>query len=61
MADLDSLSWRKARRCESSACVETATTDEHVYIRNSSEPRTVVRFTHDEWIVFVSDLKDEAA
>jgi hypothetical protein len=61
MADLDNLPWRKPRRCESSACAETATTDEHVYMRNSTEPDTVVRFTHDEWDVFVRDLKDEAA
>ena len=61
MADMDDLSWRKPRRCESSACVETAKTDEHVYMRNSAEPDTVVRFTHAEWDAFARGLIDEAA
>jgi len=61
MADLDSLPWRKPRRCESSVCVEQATTNEHVYIRSSNEPDAVVRFTHDEWDVFVRGLTDDAA
>jgi hypothetical protein len=60
MADTN-LYWRRPARCDTSSCVETAKTDEHVYVRNSNEPDTVVRFTHDEWDVFVRDLKDEAA
>jgi hypothetical protein len=60
MAD-NNLPWRKPARCDTSACVETATTDEHVYIRNSDEPDSVARFTHDEWDLFVRDLIDEAA
>jgi len=55
------LQWRRATRCDSNGCVETAATDEHVYIRNSDEPDAVVRFTHDEWDVFVRGLTDDAA
>ena len=55
------LQWNRPKHCDTNACVETAKTDEHVYIRSSNEPDAVVRFTHDEWDVFVRDLTDEAA
>jgi hypothetical protein len=55
------LDWHRPVACESNACVETAKTDEHVYIRSSNEPDAVVRFTHDEWDVFVRGLTDDAA
>ena len=56
------LQWRKPTRCDSNQCVETAKTDKHVYVRNSNHPDgAVVRFTHDEWDVFVRSLTDEAA
>ena len=60
MAD-SNFQWRKPARCDTGSCVETAKTDEHVYIRSSNEPDAVVRFTHDEWDVFVHGLTDDAA
>lgn len=59
MTHTDDLQWRRIARCDSAACVEIATTMEHVLVRNSSEPSTQVRFTHEEWTAFIDALTGE--
>jgi hypothetical protein len=44
--------WTAA--CSSGHCVEVAfEPDRLVAVRNSADPATVLRFTHDEWVEFL--------
>ncbi len=55
----EELRWRKAKRCTGGNCVEVATADDHVLVRNSSDLNAgILRFTHDEWRAFVGGVKD---
>ena len=50
--------WRKARACESGACVMVARQGESVLIRNSADPEGPVNvFTCEEWSVFIDGIK----
>jgi Domain of unknown function (DUF397) len=50
--------WRKAKRCESGACVEIATQGERVLVRRSTDPDgTLVILNHDIWKEFVARVK----
>jgi predicted secreted Zn-dependent protease len=53
-----SLTWRKARACESGACVIVARQGESVLIGNSTNPEGPVSvFTREEWSVFIDGIK----
>jgi predicted secreted Zn-dependent protease len=53
-----SLTWRKARACESGACVIVARQGESVLIGNSTDPEGPVSvFTLEEWSVFIDGIK----
>lgn len=57
--NLASLVWRRSRYCEASQCVEVASSTEHVWLRNSSDPDgRVLHFTRDEWRTFVTGVQD---
>ncbi|WP_213453411.1 DUF397 domain-containing protein [Rhizomonospora bruguierae] len=50
MADGDGdLVWRRARACESHACVEVAVTPQGVRVRNSREPAAVLAVNAVQW------------
>lgn len=50
-------SWRRSSFCWSGECVEVATSDGEVLVRNSTLPQTLQRYTTDEWRSFVSAVK----
>ena len=52
------LTWRKARACESGACVMVARRGESVLLKNSTDPEGPVNvFTREEWSVFIDGIK----
>ncbi|MGB6577510.1 MAG: DUF397 domain-containing protein [Streptosporangiaceae bacterium] len=53
------LVWRRSSACESGACVEVATTDDAVMVRNSANPGgMVVTLRHEEWQEFLAGVKE---
>lgn len=48
--------WRRAR-CDTSACVEVATTGPHVFLRSSLAPDGVLRVSREEWERFATGVK----
>jgi hypothetical protein len=59
VADLhDSAEWRKSRRCDSGACVEVATLDDAVALRDSKTvDGPILIFSHDSWATFLSGVR----
>ena len=59
MVAADELVWTKARRSiGSGACVELAADGCWIAVRNSRDPRTILRFTHAEISAFLDGAKD---
>jgi len=58
MADSDGLEWRRSSHSSPTSYVEVAFSDDHVYLRKSSEPDVRLMFTHDEWRTFLRGLTD---
>jgi hypothetical protein len=55
----ESLPWVRPKRCNaSSACPEVAVDGRDIAIRSSAEPATVIRYTREEFAVFVEAAKD---
>lgn len=53
---MGSLQWIRSQFCESNACVEVLFSPENmVSVRNSTDPQTVIKFTHEEWQAFITD------
>jgi hypothetical protein len=52
------LEWRKARRCDGGACVEVAKLGESVMLRNPEDPGVILVTDADEWLRFISQLKE---
>jgi uncharacterized protein DUF397 len=53
-----SPAWERPARCHATqACVELARDEQSVALRNSSEPGTVVRYTREEFALFVEAVK----
>jgi hypothetical protein len=51
--------WRKSSRCGTGACVEVATGDTVVGMRDSKDPHSpALSFSHAEWRVFIDGVKD---
>lgn len=49
--------WRRSTYCASNECVEIASLNGVIMLRNSTEPRNVVRYTSAEWRSFTTGLK----
>jgi hypothetical protein len=49
--------WRKSSRCDTSACVEIATADDAVLMRNSTIAHDVLSLPVDAWRSFVAGVK----
>ncbi|WP_127503921.1 DUF397 domain-containing protein [Actinoplanes solisilvae] len=46
--------WRRSGQCADAACVEAMQDDAgRILLRSSVQPETVLRFTTDEWSVFL--------
>ncbi len=53
------LEWRRAKSCESGACVEIATLTRVVMIRSSVDPDGPrITLDRDEWQEFVSSIRN---
>lgn len=50
--------WRRAKRCDTNACVEVTTDGKDVLIRNSSDPLVRILFSREEWEAFITGAKD---
>ncbi|MFI6075826.1 DUF397 domain-containing protein [Actinoplanes sp. NPDC051343] len=63
MIDLSSAKWRKSTRSDSNGqCVEWATVDGFVAVRDSKDPGgPALVFTPDEWRAFIGGVKDGEA
>ena len=52
------LIWRRSRRCDSNTCVEVATADGQVYLRDSKDTAgPVLSFTPTAWRGFIAGVK----
>ena len=49
--------WRRSKFCANNECVEIASLNGVIMLRNSARPRTVIRYTPDEWRAFVRGLE----
>lgn len=49
--------WRKPSRCDTSACVEVASSTDGVMVRNSTDPWVWLTFTAEEWAAFRDAIK----
>jgi Domain of unknown function (DUF397) len=49
--------WRRSSFCWSGECVEVATADGEVFVRDSTRPYGLQRYTADEWRSFVRAVK----
>lgn len=58
--EVSPLAWRKSRKSQDTDCVEVASLDGTVFVRDSRDrtgPR--LHFTSDQWKVFVGKILDE--
>lgn len=54
-----SVTWRRASRCESGACVEVARVGDQIAIRDSKDAAgPVLLFTQEEWSAFTRGVRD---
>lgn len=51
------LSWRRSSFCWSGECVEVASADGAVLVRDSTRPQRFQRYTAGEWRSFVRAVK----
>lgn len=54
----ETTTWRRASRCGNGTCVEVARAGGDVLMRDSKNPRQVLRFTAAEWEAFVGGVQD---
>jgi Domain of unknown function (DUF397) len=59
MPDFTSAVWHKSARSGSAGCVEVATLDRAVGVRDSKDRQgPVLVFRHDEWNAFLAGVRD---
>jgi hypothetical protein len=52
------LAWRKSSASGNSGCVEVATTDHEILVRDSKDRSgAVLRFTSLEWVAFLAGVR----
>ncbi|GIH05964.1 hypothetical protein Rhe02_40310 [Rhizocola hellebori] len=51
------LDWRKASRCESSACVEVASAGDAVLVRDSKNLGPMLALSRAEWAAFIDGVR----
>lgn len=50
--------WRRSSYCDTNSCVEVASIDGAVRVRNSQDPARDVAFTRREWLLFARAVRD---
>jgi hypothetical protein len=59
MSDRGELNWRTSSRSSGGNCVEVAADDEHVYVRDSKDPRgPVLTFDREAFREFIAFVKE---
>jgi hypothetical protein len=59
MDDLSAAKWRKSSRSHENGCVEVASVEDQVALRDSKNPNgPVLVFTAYEWAAFLSGVRD---
>ena len=48
--------FRRSSRCDTGTCVEVSM-GETIVVRNSTAPHQEVRFTKEEWLVFLAGVR----
>ena len=52
------LRWRRSTYCDTSSCVEVASFEDGVAVRDSKDPESpILRFSKEHWQAFVSDVR----
>jgi len=54
----EALVWVKSARCESSHCVEVASLDNAMALRNSTDPAKHLTFSAEDWTAFVAGVRN---
>ena len=50
--------WHRASRCANGECVEVASRDGLILVRDSKDPAgEVLAYSNDEWTAFISSVK----
>lgn len=49
--------WRKAKACEQGACIEITEHGAHVFVRDSKNPRMVLRVERADWAAFLAGVR----
>jgi len=49
--------WLRSSYCASNECVEITRENGAVVLRNSSQPRKIVRYSTEEWAAFAKGLR----
>jgi len=52
----EDLNWKRSSRCESNGCVEVMLDPAQVWVSGTDEWQ-ILKFTADEWRVFVAGVK----
>jgi hypothetical protein len=52
------MSWRRSKRCDTSACVEVAADDRVGLLRDSKDPGSVLTFGIESLRAFIAAAKD---
>ena len=52
-----SEAWRKSSSCANGECVEVARRGDTVLMRNSTEPQHMVRYSLEDWQLFLLQVK----
>jgi len=50
------LSWFRSSTCADKSCVEVASDDDHIYVRDREDGR-VLWLTRDEWTAFLDGVR----
>jgi hypothetical protein len=60
MAEISNeLAWRRSKWCGTSACVEVASLDDTLLVRDSKDPHgSQLSFIAADWAAFVTELRD---
>lgn len=60
--DLSTLMWRKSSACFESNCVEVATAEDLVMVRDARRSGSVVlTFSYRDWVIFLRRVRDNVS
>lgn len=55
----DLLTWKKSAASMTGNCVEVASIDDSVFVRDSKDPKGAkLTFSRPEWLSFLTDVRD---